>query len=81
MPIVKVTTSGQISIPKNVRDTFKTKFFYCNLTVHGILYTPVEEKEAKKKKYTISDMKKFMFKDNDPDKDWSSKIDKIVYQL
>ncbi len=80
MDIVKVTTSGQISIPRNVRNRFKTKFFYCRQTINGILFTPVEEKDMKKK-YTISDMKKFVFKDNDPDKDWSSKIDQIVYEL
>lgn len=81
MNILKVTSSGQISIPKYLRVKYDTDYFQCNGTAEGILFSPIKKKEVAKKKYTIADMKKFMFKDNDPDKDWSSKIDEIVYQL
>lgn len=81
MDIVKVTTSGQISIPKKLRTKIKADYFMCVIKDGGYFFMPVETENTKEKKYTMKDLKNWSFKDNDPDTDWSSKIDEIVYQL
>lgn len=82
MNVVKVTTSGQISIPSEIRKKFNTSHFVCEIYEGGILFRPIEfqENKAKKYKYTMDDFKKFSFKGKDPkEKDLARKIDEIVY--
>ena len=82
MNVVKVTTSGQVSIPTEIRKSFKTSFYTCEIYEGGILFRPIElqENQPKKYKYTIDDLKKFSFKGRNPkEKNLSAKIDEIVY--
>lgn len=82
MNVVKVTTSGQISIPSNIRKKFSTSLFACEIYEGGIFFRPIEFQENKPKKYryTMDDFKKFNFKGRNPkEKDLARKIDEIVY--
>lgn len=82
MNVVKVTTSGQVSIPTEIRKSFKTSFYTCEIYEGGILFRPIELQEtpSKKYKYTIDDLKKFSFKGKNPkEKNLSGKIDEILY--
>ena len=82
MNVVQVTSSGQISIPKALRDGFKTKIFICEKVPEGILFKPVEtDTDPFPKKYTLKDLKRGMFNGKDPkEKNLASKIDDILYK-
>ncbi len=84
MNVVKVTTSGQITIPAEIRKKFKTKIFVCELTDEGFLFRPVELQKSKPKKYkyTMDEFKAWSFKDTKcKDRNLADKIDEIVYTL
>lgn len=84
MNFVKVTSSGQVTLPKPLREKFKTDFFVCELSDGGILFLPVNlpEKSTSQKKYSISDFKEWKFKGKNPkEKTLTEKIDQIVYEL
>lgn len=84
MNVVKVTTSGQITIPIEVRRKFKTQIFSCELTEEGFLFRPVEVQKTnpKKYKYTMEEFKKWSFKSKNPkEHNLADKIDEIVYTL
>jgi bifunctional DNA-binding transcriptional regulator/antitoxin component of YhaV-PrlF toxin-antitoxin module len=82
MNVVQLTTSGQISIPKALRDGFKTKIFTCEKVPEGILFKPVEtDTDPFPKTYTLNDLKKGIFAGkNAKEKNLASKIDEILYQ-
>ncbi|KKU78594.1 MAG: hypothetical protein UY05_C0054G0005 [Candidatus Peregrinibacteria bacterium GW2011_GWA2_47_7] len=85
MNVVKVTTSGQITIPAEIRSKFKTQIFSCEFTEEGFLFRPVEVNQAKPKKYKykMADLKKWkIHKSKCPDEhNLAGKIDKIIYTL
>ena len=83
MNVVKVTTSGQITIPKEIRRSFENKLFICEQVEGTIVFKPLEDKFTHfPKKYTIKDLKQAMFKSKNPkEKDLAGKIDQIVYGL
>ena len=82
MNVVQVTSSGQISIPKALRDGFKTKIFICEMVPEGILFKPVEtDTDPFPKTYTLKDLKRGIFRSKNPkEKHLASKIDEILYQ-
>lgn len=82
MNFVKVTTSGQITIPKEFRNKFATGFFTCELLEDGVFFKPVLIKKTRpqKKKYTLTEFKKWSFKGKHPEeKNLAGKIDQIIY--
>lgn len=84
MNVVKVTTSGQITIPTEIRRKFKTQIFVCELTEEGFLFRPIEVQKSKPKKYkyTMDEFKKWSFKDKkSKERNLADKIDDIVYTL
>ncbi len=82
MSIVKVTSSGQISIPKKLRKKIKAEYFICELKEGGYFFQPVETENTKEKKYRMKDLKAWNFKGKNPEeKDLSRRIDEIVYLL
>ncbi len=79
MDIVKVTTSGQISIPKKLRTKIKADYFMCVIKDGGYFFKPVETENSK---FTMDDLKKWNFKGKNPEeKDISRRIDELVYLL
>ena len=83
MNVVKVTTSGQITLPKELRKRFKTDLFFCELNSGGILFLPLEvkSKSHKKYKYTMEDLKKWKFKGKNPKESYAERIDEIIYTI
>ena len=64
MDIVKVTTSGQISIPKKLRTKIKADYFMCVIKDGGYFFKPVE---TENNKFTMQDLKKWNFKGKNPE--------------
>lgn len=86
MNVIKLTTNGQVTIPKFFRDKFKTVQYYtCEVNEGGVLFKPLDNDGVIKKrstKYDITDLRKFRFKGRNPkEKNLSSKIDSIVYKI
>lgn len=83
MNVLKVTTSGQITIPTEIRGKFKTKIFVCELVEEGFLFRPIQVAAAKPKKYkyTMEEFKKWKIKDTKCPEETklADKIDEIVY--
>ena len=79
MNFVKATTSGQITIPKKIRNKFKTDYFVCQLSENGVLFVPVDlPKEAGKKPHSIKELKAWSFSSKNPkEKNLADKIDSI----
>ena len=82
MNFIKMTTNGQVTIPKAFRDKFATDYYICELKGGVVLFRPVEMKvyPKKKVKYTMEDLKAFTFEDDNPG-DLSSEIDSVVYGI
>ncbi|MEK7145968.1 MAG: AbrB/MazE/SpoVT family DNA-binding domain-containing protein [Patescibacteria group bacterium] len=83
MSIVKVTTSGQISIPKELRKKIKAVYFTCELKGDGIFFRPINALELPgEKKYSMEDFRKWSFKGKNPkEKNLAGKIDSIIYKI
>lgn len=85
MNVVKVTTSGQITIPKEIRKRFKTQIFVCEAFEDGFIFRPVEVKlpGKKKYKYTMDEFKAWKItKSKCPEEtNLAGKIDEIVYTI
>lgn len=84
MNFIKVTTSGQVTIPKPFRTKFATDYYVCELENRGILFRPVHigRTGKTKKMYTIKDLTNWSFKGKNPrEKNIAQKIDQIVYTL
>lgn len=81
MDFVKVTTSGQVSIPKKIRSQLSTNLFYCELTPEGVLFRPSNHELKKiKKNIAFKDLPQFTFKGKNPkETNLASHIDEIVY--
>jgi bifunctional DNA-binding transcriptional regulator/antitoxin component of YhaV-PrlF toxin-antitoxin module len=83
MNVVKVTTSGQITIPIHLRRKLKTQMFFCDLTDEGLLFRPIEIQKThqKKPKYTLEDFKKWKIKKSKcpTEHNLAQNIDKIIY--
>lgn len=81
MNFTKITTNGQVTIPKAFRDRFQTEFYICELDEGAVVFRPIEiKKDEKKQKYTMKDFKNFSFKGKDPqEKHLSDKVDSITY--
>ncbi|MBT4385097.1 hypothetical protein HOD30_05115 [Candidatus Peregrinibacteria bacterium] len=83
MKVVKVTTSGQISIPKVIRMKVNADCFTCELTPEGILFRPVDSpifKAQKDKKYDMKDLLNFKVKSKNKEQ-IAHKIDSIIYTI
>lgn len=86
MNILRVSSSGQVTLPKKLREEFKTDLFAYERVEGGILFYPVsvESKSTKRsqKKYSMEDFKKWSFKSRDSkEKHLSKKIDSLIYEL
>lgn len=84
MNFIKVTTSGQVTIPKPFRTKFATDYYVCELEDRGILFRPVDigKTDKTKKTYTMKDLTNWSFKGkNSREKNIASTIDQIIYNL
>ena len=85
MEIFQITTSGQITIPKKIRQNLGTKHFTCERGEGGILILrPVGvEKKNEKKVYSVKDLREAIIKKSKCPKETNlaEKIDQIVYGL
>ena len=80
MNVVKVTTSGQISIPSNIRKKFKTDYFLCEERDGGIFFKSIHTSDPFEKKHTLKDLSKGIFKSKNPkETSLAYKIDEIIY--
>lgn len=83
MNFIKMTTNGQVTIPKAFRAQLGTEYFVCELEGNTVLFRPVEISKHKKKsaKYTMDDLRAFSFEGKNPDETLADKIDDIVYDF
>lgn len=83
MNFIKMTTNGQVTIPKIFREKMDTEYFICELEAGVVIFRPVELKKFKKKKakYSMDDLLSFSFKGKNPKEDLVPQIDSIVYGI
>lgn len=83
MNFIKMTTSGQVTIPKQFRKHFDTDVFICNLENEAVVFRPVEVKRFRKRKakYTMKDFLAFTFEGKNPKESLVDQIDHIVYGI
>jgi bifunctional DNA-binding transcriptional regulator/antitoxin component of YhaV-PrlF toxin-antitoxin module len=86
MNIVKLSSSGQVTLPKKLREEFDTDTFAYERVDGGILFYPVNvEKMSTKrtqKKYSMDEFKAWSFESkNSKETNLAGKIDSIVYGL
>ena len=83
MQTVKVTTSGQISLPKEYRQKFDTNIYKYEQKGNMIIIEPFFEElqfYQTPKKYTKEDLKKAVFISNDKkETNLAGRIDEILY--
>lgn len=85
--VVKVTTSGQITLPKAFRDQFDTDIFSYEINGGTCVVRPIEVNLFGKslltgKKYTWDDLEEFIISSKCPEeKNITDQIDNIVYEL
>lgn len=87
MNLVKVSSSGQITLPKAFRAKFDTKIYSYQIKDNEFVVVPVkidlmsEDKQGKNKaKYTLKDLEKVIFTSkNKNEKNIADKIDNILY--
>ncbi len=85
MNVFQITTSGQITIPKRIREKLKTKHYTCERMEGDVLilrpahFTSQEDV----KKYTIKDLREAIIKKSKcpEETNLAGKIDEIVYGL
>ncbi len=82
---VKLTNSGQISLPKQYRDRFNTNLFEYQIIGNQFTVKPLiidrQITDLVGTKYTLKDLEKAIFTSkNKKEKDLASKIDEILYQ-
>lgn len=83
MNVVRLSSSGQISLPKEYRDRFDTSLYEYEIKGNYFLVTPMIKETGQyntSKKYSKKDLKKAIFSSrNKREKNLSQKIDKLLY--
>jgi len=79
--VVKVTTSGQVTLPKIYRDQYDTDLFIYEIEGTALIVKPLQIVGAKSSgKYKIQDAPKFVFSSKDKkEKNLATKIDNVLY--
>lgn len=83
MNFIKMTSNGQVTIPKEFRKRFDTDVFVCDFENEAVVFRPVELKRYRKKKakYTMKDLLAFKIKSKNPKERLADQIDHIVYGI